>query len=86
MEDVMMEAGLQELKNYVSHHHNTVAQYIATRLIIDLCLVEKQRPETRVAMWWWEKEGLDLEGMWMVAWEAEQKKDSEERDGTETEM
>ena len=59
----MAEAGLQELETYVSHHHNTLAQYIATTTIIDLCLAAKWRLGARVEMQWWEQEGLDLEGM-----------------------
>ena len=54
----MAEAGLQEVENYVSRQQNTVAQYIQTRPIIDLCLVTKRRPGPRVAMQWWEQEGL----------------------------
>ena len=42
----MVEAGLQELDN-------TEAQYIATRPIMDLCMVAKWRPFSRVEMWWW---------------------------------
>ena len=68
----MAEAGLQEVETHVSNRHNTVAQYIATRPIIDLCLVAKRRPGPRVATRWWEKEILDLEGMQTAAWEEDQ--------------
>ena len=51
LEDVMAEAGLQEVETYVSHHQNTVVQYIATRTIVDLCLAENRMPGPRVAMW-----------------------------------
>ena len=44
LEDAMAEAGLQELETYVSCFQNTVAQYIVTRPIMDLCLAAKQRP------------------------------------------
>ena len=64
----MTEAGLQESDTYVSRHQNTVAQYIATRPIMDLCLAAKRRPGTRVEIRWWEQEGLDLEGIRMEAW------------------
>ena len=63
MEYAMAEAGLQELETYVYYHRNTAAQYIATRPIMGLCLATKRRPVERVAMRWWEQEGLDLEGM-----------------------
>ena len=52
LEDTMAEAGFQEVEAYVSCHQNTVAQYIATRSIMDLCLAEKRRPGTRVVMRW----------------------------------
>ena len=56
MEDAMAEVGLQELETYVSCHQNTVAQYIATTTIIDLCLGAKWKPGERVSMRWWEQE------------------------------
>ena len=68
LEDVMAEAGLQEVETYVSHHQNTVVQYIATRTIMDLCLAAKRRPGPRVTMWWGVQEGLDLEGFRTAAW------------------
>ena len=84
LDDAMAEAGLQEVDNYVSCRQNTVAQYIATRPIIDLCLEAKQRPGPRVKIRWWEHEGLDLEGMRTAAREAEQTEGEEDTDGTET--
>ena len=54
MEDETSEAGLQEVETYVSHHQDTVSQYIATRPIMDLCLVVKWRPGPRVTIRWWE--------------------------------
>ena len=36
--DAMRAAGLEEIETYVSRRQSTVAQYIATRPIIDLCL------------------------------------------------
>ena len=33
--------------------------------------MEDQRPGSRVSKSWWDKDGLDLEGMRMVAQEAE---------------
>ena len=51
LEDVMVEAGLQEVETYVSFCQNIVAPYIATRYIVDLCLAEKWRPGPRVAIW-----------------------------------
>ena len=81
----MTEAGLKDVETYISCCQNTVAQYIATRPIIDLCLAEKRRLGPRVSMWWWENEGLDLEGMRIEAHKAERTEGEEEdMDGKET--
>ena len=77
LEDAMAEAIFQEVDTYIYHHQNTVAHYIATRPIMDLCLVAEQCPGTRVYKRWWEQEGLYLEGMRTVAW----KEGKEEREG-----
>ena len=53
MEDVMAESGFQDVETYVSHRQNTVAQYIAARPIMDLCMVAKWKPSPRVTMMWW---------------------------------
>ena len=80
----MVEAGLQEVETYVSRRQNTVAQYIETNPITELYLAAKRRPGTRVSIWWWEQEGLDLEEMRTAAQEAEQMEGEEETDGTDT--
>ena len=38
MEDAITEAGLKDVETYISCRQNTVAQYIANRPIVDLCL------------------------------------------------
>ena len=38
----MAEAGMQEVETYISRHQNTVTQFIATRPIMDLCLVAER--------------------------------------------
>ena len=53
LEDEMVEAGLKEVETYVYRRQNTVAQYIATRTIMEMCLAEKRRPGPRVSMRWW---------------------------------
>ena len=62
---------MQEVDTYVSLCHNTAAQFIATRPIMDLCLVVDQRPGPRVSTWWWEEYGLDVEVVRTAAREAE---------------
>ena len=76
----MSEAGFQEVETYVSRRQNTMAQYILTMPIMDLFLAAKQRPGPRVTMRWWEQEGLNLEGMRVVALEDEWTEGGEETD------
>ena len=45
----MQEVGLEEVEAYVMRRKNMVAQYIATRTIIDLCEEAVWRPRTRVS-------------------------------------
>ena len=81
----MDDMGLQEVDTYISFCQNTVVQYISNSPIIDLCLAEKRRLGPIVSMWWWEQEGLDLEGMRIESHEAERTEgDEEETDGKET--
>ena len=65
----MLEAGLQEVETYVSRRQNTDAQFIATRLIMDLCLAVERRQGSEVENKWWEQDGLDLDRMCMADWE-----------------
>ena len=79
----MTNTGLQEVETYVSHHQNTVAQFIATRPIMDLCLVAERRPGSRVTKRWWEQDGLGVEGIRTAAREEEQIEGEDDTDGTE---
>ena len=49
-----MEAGFKGIGTYVIRRQNTVAQYIVTRPIIDLCERSARRPGVWVYRWWWE--------------------------------
>ena len=46
----------------VTRTQNTVAQYIATLPIMDLCERATRRPGVRVSWQWWEQDGIYLEG------------------------
>ena len=46
---------------------NTVAQYIVTRPILDLCEETVWWPGAFFVMIWWEQEGVDLAGARTVA-------------------
>ena len=81
----MAEVGLQEVETYVSRRQNMVAKFIATRTIIYLCLAAEQRLGPMISMWWWEQDGLDMEGIRTTAREAEQTEGEEDTDEKETE-
>ena len=59
---VMEEAGFGEIGVNITRRKNAVAQYIATRPILDLCERSGQRPGDWVSWRWWEHEGIDIEG------------------------
>ena len=46
----------------VTRRQNTVAQYISTRTILNLCDRSTWRPEARVSKLWWGQYGIDMEG------------------------
>ena len=48
LEDVMAEAGLKEVETYISCCQNTVAQFIAIRPIMNLCLAAERKPWPQV--------------------------------------
>ena len=81
----MAEMGILEVETYVSRNQKIVTQFIVTRPIMDLCLVEEQRPGPRISMQWWEQDGVDVEEMWTVAQEEERTKGEEETDRMATE-
>ena len=86
MSEAMEEEVLQEVKNYVYQHQNTVAQIIATRPIMELCMAADHQLRSGLANRLWDQDGLHLEGMWMAAWEAEWMVGEEEMVGTVTEV
>ena len=57
-------AGFLTVEEYFRRLQNTVAQYIATRSLLDLCERLDRAPWERVEILWWEQEGIDLEGGW----------------------
>ena len=59
----MFEVGVKELDTYINLHQNTVAQFIAIRPIMDLCLAAVWCPGAWVLKRWWEQEGLDIKGI-----------------------
>ena len=68
----MEEAGLTDIRTSILKRQNTVAQYIATRPLLDLCVGARAREGAKVTLRWREQAGID--------WEKAKAK------GTETEM
>ena len=56
----MAALGLEEVDAYFLRRQNTVAQYIATRPILELCLVLERRLGSHVSQRWWETDGINL--------------------------
>ena len=52
--------GLDEIGVYIYRRHNTVALYIATCPITDLCLSADRNPGLRLSRRWWTHPSLDI--------------------------
>ena len=59
LEGAMKEAGLTDVRTSINRRQNTVAQYIATRPLLELCEGAKQREGEWVTLRWWDKLGID---------------------------
>ena len=57
----MKEEGFTDVRTSITIRQNTVAQFIATRPLLDLCKGATQRGGARVTMRWWDQKGIDWE-------------------------
>ena len=73
LDEVMMEAGLEEVEIYVPHSYNTTKQYITSHPKMDLCVEVERRPGTRMNKRW-QKQGI----MELVGTRSEDKMEVEE--------
>ena len=55
------EAGLTYIRTSILRRQNTVAQYIAFRPLLDLCVGARAREGAKVTLRWWEQAGIDWE-------------------------
>ena len=78
----MTEADLEEVETYADRLKNTIAQYITTHPIMDLCLYMERQPGSRVSNRWWKQGCLDLVGAWAEWTRAEEAEEAE--DGSKT--
>ena len=58
----MEEAGVEGIRKSITRRQNTVAQYIVTQPILDLCERFTWRPRAMVSRRWWDQADIDLEG------------------------
>ena len=56
------EAVFVRIQTSILRRQNMVAQFIATRPILDLCEKAKRRPGAQVPGRWWEQTGIDCKG------------------------
>ena len=59
-EDVRAEVGLHTIEHYNWIRRNTIAQYIATRPILELCTKAERKRGTQPREYWWEQP-MDLD-------------------------
>ncbi len=59
-EDVLEECGLKTIAEYINVRWQTIAECVATRLILDECVQGKQKQGAIPHRWWWEQK-MDLE-------------------------
>ena len=55
--------GLEKIEVYIERLQNMVVQYIATRLIMDLCLAADRNPGLHLSRQWWDQPALDILGI-----------------------
>ena len=67
----MREAEFEEVEVYIAKQKNTVAQYIETRMILDLCTEVERRLGASASKWWWDQAGIYLTGAWEALAEVE---------------
>ena len=54
--DVLEEVGLLTIDEYIEKRRNTVAEYIATRPVLELCQSERRRRgTTHHKIFWWDQ-------------------------------
>ena len=85
MEGATKEAGLTDVRTSINRRQNTVAQYIATRPLLDICEGAKQREGARVTLRWWDQSGIDWEKAKAKETETESASDSDSGSDTEGE-
>ena len=61
---VIAMVGVEDIGVYIASFQNTVAQYIVTQNIMDLCLVVERNLGLRLSRRLWERSVLDILNIW----------------------
>jgi hypothetical protein len=61
LDKVLEEVGLNPVEDYILKRQNTVADYIATRPIFDLCLDAERQSGSQSSRRWWEQVDRDFD-------------------------
>ena len=80
LEGAIREAGLTDIRMSILNRQNTVAQYIATQPLLDLCEGTRAREGAKVPLRWWDQAGID----WDTSKAKGVEKDRSGRSGTDT--
>ena len=56
------ETGSLTMEEYIRRRQKTVAHYIATRSLLDLCEGSERAQGAQVGMQWWEQVGIEMTG------------------------
>ena len=57
----MREAGFIDIRKSIQNRQNTVAQYIATQPLLNLCEGARAREGAKVPLRWWDQAGINWE-------------------------
>ena len=60
IDKVLEEVGLYSIEDYVQKRQNTVANYVATQPIFDLCLEAERQSGSTSSRRWWEQVDRDF--------------------------
>ena len=80
LEGALQAEGLETTETYISRRQNMVAQYIATRYILNLCLEAERRAVLRVPTQWQKQAGLEFKVLGEAGGDDGERNDERERD------
>ena len=61
--EALAMVGLEDIRVYISRRQKKVAQYIATRPIMELYLATDRNTGLQLSMLWWDQPALDILGI-----------------------